>query len=142
MGDFVQKIDELLERVGEGKLSGTVQVDQVYAKYQLLREDLNHSVGNAHYLSRPLNEKHPEYFQRMADRLLDPGGIVSGMISACESLAGSAATQTPVEAFNLARSGSVTVRDQGAIAYHRPAQQGRLSEEELRALRRGRRRRR
>lgn len=141
MGDFEQRIDELLERVGDGRLRGTVQVDQVYAKYQELREDLQHSVGNAHYLSRPLNEHHPQYFQRMADRLLDPGGIVAGMISSCESLAGSAATQTPVEAFNLARSGSVTVRDQGAIVYHRPAQQGRLSKEELKAIKRGRRRR-
>lgn len=142
MGDFTERIDELLDRVGDGRLRGTVTVDQVYAKYQLLREDLQHSVGNSHYLSRPLNEKYPEYFQRMADKVLDSGGIVSGMVDSCESLANSAATQTPVELFNLARSGSVVVRDQGSVVYRRPAQQGRLSDQELRQLRRGKKRRR
>lgn len=142
MGDFIQRIDELLERVGNGRLRGTVQVDQIYAKYQHEREDLHHSVGNAHYLSRPLNEHHAQYFQEMADKVLDSGGIVSGMVSSCESLANSTTSQTPVEQFNLARSNSVTVRDQGSVVYHRPAQQRRLSDEELKALRRGRRRKR
>jgi hypothetical protein len=142
MGDFVARIDELLERVGDGRLRGEVRVDQVYAAYQHFRKDLRHRVGNAEYLSRPLNTEYRSYFQSVADHVLEPAGPVHGMVVATESLANSAATQTPVDQFNLARSQAVTVRDQGAVAYHRDARQRRLSEAELRALHRGRRRRR
>lgn len=142
MGDFVQRIDELLDRVGDGRLRGTVTIDQVYAAYQHYREDLQHRVGKVRFLSDPLNTEYRSYFQKIADAVLEPAGPVHGMIEATESLAHSAATQTPVELYNLARSQAVTVRDQGAIAYHRDPRQGRLSEAELRALHRGRGRRR
>lgn len=142
MGDFEARIDELLERVGDGRLRGTVTVDQVYAAYQNFREDLRHRVGKARFLSDALSTGHRAYLQEIADHVLEPAGPVHGMAQACEALAHSAATQTPVELFNLARSQAITVRDQGAVVYRRAARQGRLSEAELRALHRGRRRRR
>jgi hypothetical protein len=33
MGDFAERIDELMERVGTGDLVGTVEVSQLYAQY-------------------------------------------------------------------------------------------------------------
>lgn len=142
MSEFEERINELLERVGDGRLRGTVTIDQVYAAYQHFRADLSHRVGKVRYLSDPLNAEYRSFFQRIADEVLEPGGPVHGMVSAVESLANSAATQTPVDLFNLARSQAITVRDKGAIVYHRDPRQGRLSEAELRALHRGRRRRR
>jgi hypothetical protein len=141
MGDFEERIEQLLEQVGDGRLRGTVTVDQVYAAYQHFREDLRHRVGMARYLSFPLVDGYRGYIQTIADHVLEPAGPVHGMTQACESLAHAAATRTPVEQFNLARSQAVTVRDQGAVVYRRAARQRRLSEAELRALRRGRRRR-
>lgn len=141
MGDFVQRIDELLERVGEGRLRGTVTIDQVYARYQHERGDLSHRVGNSQYLARPLNTNYRSYFQEIADHVLEPAGPVHGMTMAAEALANASGTQTPVELFNLARSQSVSVRDQGALVYHRAPRQRRLSDAELRQLHRGRRRR-
>lgn len=141
MGEFEDRIRELMDRVGDGRLRGQVKVDQVYAAYQHWRQDLAHRVGNARYLSDPFNTEHRTYLQAIADEVLEEGGIVQGMVRAMESLANSAATQTPVELFNLARSQSVSVRDQGALVYHRDARQRRLSEAELRALKKGKRRR-
>lgn len=142
MGEFQQRINDLIDRVGSGRLRGTVTVDQVYAAYQHFREDLTHRVGKVRFLSDPLNTGYRSYFQSVADHVLEPGGPVHGMTQAVESLANASATQTPVELYNLARSQAVTVRDQGAVVYHRDARQRRLSEAELRALHRGRRRRR
>lgn len=142
MGDFEQRIEQLLERVGYGHLRGTVTVDQVYAAYQNFRTDLRHRVGKARYLSDALTMGYRRYLQSVADQVLEPAGPVHGMAQACESLAHTAAVQTPVLFFNLARSQAVTVRDNGAVVFHRDARQRRLSESELRALRRGRRGRR
>lgn len=141
MGDFEKRINELLERVGDGRLRGEVRIDQVYARYQHERPDLHHSVGNMHFLSIPLNTHYRSYFEHIGDKVLDEGGgIVQGMVSSCESLANSSSTQTPVDFNNLSRSAGITVRDQGAVVYHREPRQQRLSEAELKALRRGRRR--
>ena len=142
MGEFGDRIQELIERVGDGRLRGTVTVDQVYAAYQNFRTDLRHPVGKARFLSDALTENYHHYFEEIARHVLEPGGPVHGMQQACESLANTAATQTPVELFNLARSQAITVRDKGAVVYHREPRQRRLSDAELRALRRGRRRRR
>lgn len=141
MGEFQERIEELIERVGDGRLRGTVTVDQVYAAYQNFRLDLHHRVGKARFLSDSLTEGYRDYFQSVADHVLEPAGPVHGMVQACEALANTTATRTPVELFNLARSQGITVRDKGAIVYHREPRQRRLSEAELRALRRGRRRR-
>jgi hypothetical protein len=141
MSEFEERIRELIDRVGEGRLRGTVRVDQVYAAYQHFREDLRHRVGMARYLSFPLSDGYRHYFQSIADHVLEPAGPVHGMVQACESLAHSAATRTPILHNNLARSQAVTVRDRGAVVYHRDARQRRLSEAELRSLSRGRRRR-
>lgn len=139
MGSFVGKgVPELLDKVGSGLLRGQVRVDQVYAKYQLLREDLTHRVGQAHYLTEALTAEYRAYLQAIADDTLDAGGPVYGMVRAVEGLANSSATRTPVLFFNLARSARTTVYDRGRIAYRREASQPRLSKAALRALRRRR----
>lgn len=138
MGSFVDKgVPELLDKVGSGHLKGTVRVDQVYAKYQLLRDDLTHRVGQAHYLSEALTAEYRAYLQAVATATLDTGPVY-GMVRAVEALANSSATRTPVLFFNLARSARTTVYDRGRIAYRREASQPRLSKTALKRLRRGR----
>jgi hypothetical protein len=133
-------VPEILDMVGDGKLSGTLTIDQVYAKYQHERLDLHHPRGGkARYLADPFVENYRLYLQRIADHVLEPDGMVDAMADVLDSLSSASARETPVEFYNLARSHGVVVRDRGAIARQRRPAQGRLSKDELREQRKGRR---
>lgn len=130
------------DQVGVGWLTGKVRVDQVYAKYQHERTDLMHPRGGGpKYLEGPLNANHGDYLRRIAASIPD-GDPVQAMTSAMESLNVAMGAAAPVEANNLRRSGNPMVFDNGREVYNRPPWQRRLSEQELRDLRRSRRRRR
>jgi hypothetical protein len=130
------------DQVGSGWLTGKLVVDQVYAKYQHERLDLAHPHGGgAKYLERPLQSNHADYWRRIAAEMLD-GDPIQGMIDVMESLNTAMSSAAPVDVNNLRRSGSPRVFDNGREVYNRPPWQRRLSDEELRGLRRGRRRRR
>jgi hypothetical protein len=129
------------DRVGQGKIVGKLRVNQVYAKYQHERMDLSHPRGGGpKYLERPLLQNAGHYLQRIANEIPD-GDPVAGMIDAMENLNDAMAAAAPVLFDNLRRSGNPKVYDRGALVYNRPPQQPRLSKRQLRALRRGRRRR-
>jgi len=128
-------------QVGSGHLTGKLVVNQVYAKYQHERLDLSHPRGgSAKYLEGPLYTNYADYYRRLAKQVLD-GDLTQAMIDVVESLNTAMSSAAPIEANNLRRSGSPRVFDNGAEVYHRPAWQRRLSEQELRAQRRSRRRR-
>lgn len=134
-GDFHRRIDELLSNVGSGVLVGRVVVDQVYAKYQHERLDLQHPRGgHAKYLERPLFDNSGTYLRRIADSVLSDGGK-EGMIKSMEDLAGDGgvATEAPVLWGDLRRSGHPIVEDDERPIYDRPPLSRRLTEEELRA---------
>jgi hypothetical protein len=115
--------------------------DQVYAKYQHERLDLRHpNGGKARYLADPLYEGHGKYYAEVVAELFT-GGAVAAMTKAVESWNDAVKGQTPVDLNNLRMSGTRTVWDNGALASLHPAEQGRLSEAALRALKRYRRRR-
>lgn len=143
-GSFFDRIDELAEMVGDHKLVGDVHVDQVYAFNQhegfwvtgpnAGRTLDNH--GHLHYLSGPLFEHADQYFQEIADRLLDEGPV-EPMIDDVKNLITNVLINAPVEFDNLRRSAAGTVTDNGDVAWHQDAEVPRLSSAELAAERRG-----
>jgi hypothetical protein len=141
-GNFRERIDELIGFVGPGLLSGVVSVDQVYAKYQHERMDLHHPRGGkARYLADPLVQNYARYLGEIANHALEEDGCRRGMYDSMTHLVNASAAETPVEFVNLIRSQAIEVRDNGAVWRSRPAYQHRLSEQELKDERRGKRRR-
>lgn len=142
MGDFVERMTLLSERIGGEFVVGKVVVDQVYAQY--IHEDLNlHHPrgGGAKYLSRPLNENYRAYFQQVADTVLEDGGV-SGMEAAVTSLAGEGGVKTHAPSLfgELRSSGhpivyspSPTPLGDGPVKFDRPPDAERLTEAQLRA---------
>lgn len=129
---FVQRTRELEDMV-QGRLRGSVVVDQVYAQYQHERLDLRHPRGgNALYLQQPLFDNRNRYLQNVADTVLKDGGR-NGMIKAMEHLSKQVEKQAPVEFGDLRHSGHPMVREGREITYDRPPLVKRLSEAALRA---------
>lgn len=93
--------------------------------------DLRHpNGGQAKFLETALHQNSGEYLQGIADKVLD-GGAPDGMIDAVTKLDDHSAELTPKEATVLARSGHLTVTDNGAVVYDKPPEVPRLSEAEL-----------
>lgn len=134
-GDFTDRMDELLARIGPGDLEGTVEVDQAYARYQHQTLDLHHPHGGqASYLQGPLMGNLGKYMGMIAATVLEDGGK-AGMRDAMEDLAGhgGVATYAPVDWGDLRDSGHPEVTEDGAPVYDRPPHQHRLSAAELEA---------
>jgi hypothetical protein len=131
------------DQVGRGKLVGKLTVNQVYAKYQHERPDLNHPRGGTWwYLKMSFFTHYSNYLQRIAVALLN-GDPEDEMAQSMEHLNTAMSSRTPILFNNLRRSGRPRVYSNGAKVYDRAAWQGRLSKAQLRALRRrGRGRRR
>lgn len=131
----------VLDQVGgSGKLVGILRVDQVYAKYQHERPDLNHPRGGSWwYLKMAFFSRYADYLQKIASELLD-GGPERAMAESMEALNTSMTSRTPVLFNNLRRSGRPIVISNGAKVYDRAPWQRRLTKAQLRQLRRGRRR--
>lgn len=132
---FHDRMTELIDRIGDGELIGTVVVDQIYAKIQ--HEDLtfdHENGGQAKYLTQPLFEKRDIYFGDVAATILDDGGV-AGMIESTEDLAtlGGVMKYAPVEWGDLRRSGHPSVLSGLDLVYDRPPLARRLTEAELKA---------
>jgi len=137
-GTFSARIGELRRRVGGGKLAGTVEVDQVYARYQHERMDLHHPRGGGpKFLERPLMAGYRDYLGDYARTVLGDGGQPA-MRRGAEHLSDQVELSAPAEFGDLRRSGHPTVTQGGRTVYDRPPKQRRLSEEELRAKGRAR----
>lgn len=135
-GTFGERLDELSELVGHGTLTGTVVVDQVYARYQHEDLTLRHPRGGqAKYLEGPLHERQADYWTHIAETLLVDGPIPA-MIDNVEDLADAVETTAPVEFSNLRESGHPMVSSGGDTVYDRPPKQRRLTEQELKEQRR------
>lgn len=132
-GDFDVRMDELAEKVGDGRVRGSVEVDQVYAQYQHEGLDLRHPRGGrAKYLEAPLYANHHGYLRDVADQVLSVGPVPA-IVNAMEDLSGEVFTEAPVEFMDLRMSGHPTVKRGGVAVYDRPPMQGRLSGAQLRA---------
>jgi len=129
--DFGEHLDELGQRVGEGTLSGSVEYDQAYAHRQHAAIQYKHEHGGqAEYLSSTLDERRDALLQHLADKVLDPEGVKTGMIEDMNNLADSSAGKVPLEHGTLRASAHPTVEENGALVYDRPYQR-RLTDEEL-----------
>jgi hypothetical protein len=134
-GTFSARTDELRRqtRCDRGTMTGSVEVDQVYAHVQHERLDYKHPRGGqARYLAAGLEANYHEYLQAVADGVLDDGGR-DGMRRAMEHLSGEVYDRAPREFMDLRRSGHPQVRQGLDVLYDRPPMQHRLSEAELRA---------
>lgn len=135
---FFDRLDALQELVGTEQVTGSVVVDQVYAQYQHEGLDLRHPRGGqAKYLEAPLVEHSGEYWQEIADRVLDEGPV-EPMKTVVEDLAGEVEVLAPVDFNNLRRSANPRVFRGETSVYDRPPAQRRLTQQELDDLRRGR----
>lgn len=130
---FDARMAELGDRVGEGTVRGSVEVNQAYAQYQHEGLDLRHPRGGqAKYLEEPLYGNHRGYLQDIAHRVLR-SGPVQAMADVMEDLSGQVFDHAPVEFMDLRMSGHPTVSRGGAVVYDRPPMQARLTDEQLRA---------
>lgn len=131
---FDAALAELGRRVGYGNVVGTVEVDQVYARYQHEGLDFHHPRGGqAKYLEQPLYSEVPGYLGDIAARLLPDGDVVQAMADSMEDLSGQVFDKAPVEFYDLRASGHPVVRQGGAVKYDRPPMQARLTDAQLRA---------
>lgn len=132
MGNFAERVDQLIEQVGDGALTGSVVVDQVYAKAQHERMDYKHPQGGqAKYLSGPLLMKHRGYIQDLTDRVLTDGGLTRAMIGNMEDLSQEVFDKAPREFWDLRESGHPSVTDGSVVVYNRLPVVHRLSPGEL-----------
>jgi hypothetical protein len=132
-GTFTQRIDELEKRIGSGRLTGTVVVDQVYAHMQSERLDLKHPRGGGpKYLTRPLMDHYRDYLTDYARTVLEDGGQPA-MKRSMEHLSDQVEITAPREWGDLMRSGHPQVTQGGRQIYDRPPKAARLSREELKA---------
>lgn len=132
---FFDRIDMLDEQVGHGNLSAEVEVDQVYAHYQEVGEDLEHPRGGEAYaLRNSLYVPIDRHLRRLAERAITPDGseIREGMQDVSEAISDEYHSRAPREFDVLRNSAHPSVTDDGAVIYDRPPHVHRLSEEELR----------
>lgn len=129
-------IKVLRQRTGGAKVKAQVVVDQIYAHYQHEGLEFNHPRGGrAKYLEGPL-------FEGFADSI---GEFANGLLRVEEETAGrrwagtgrglvrAVGTEAPLEFGDLRRSASLTVTEGRKVIVDEPAQQRRLTDEELHA---------
>lgn len=123
----------LNDHVGHGKLKAKIKVDQVYAADQ--HESLHYKHprgGRAKYLEGPLFENHRDYFNDLADAVLDPTGpsMTARMLRVGREVRNDTSENTPVEFGDLARSGDVSVYEGSSLVMYDPPSQERLTDAE------------
>lgn len=119
-GTWAQRLEELERRVGEDVLQGQFIVNQPYAAYQHVHEELRHPRGGGpHFVTAPLLENHRDYLQHVADGVLD-GDAVQHMADAMEDMSDELLVRAPVLHTPLRNSGHPVVRDNGVVMYDRP----------------------
>lgn len=126
-GDFAERMEALIESVGDGELKGSVVVDQVYAKYQHERMDLKHpNGGQAKYLGGPLLMNARRYVGKLADNVL-AGSLTGAMTDIVEDLSQEVFNKAPRDFWDLRESAHPTVVNDGVPVYDRLPTVHRLS---------------
>jgi hypothetical protein len=131
-GDFLARMDELIEKHDGGTLVGSVVVDQVYARYQHERMDLRHPAGGqAKFLSGPLLEKASGYLNSLSRAVLN-GSMTETMARCMESLSLQVWEKAPRDFWDLRQSGNPRVFEGHTEVYNRAPIVPRLTEAQLR----------
>lgn len=137
-GNWRERLDQLERNVGHGVLEGGYNVNQRYAADQHVKQHYNHPRGGGpDYVSIPVERRHKEWFRGIADGLLD-GNAPARMVDAMDDLDAQVRVLAPLDENDLRRSGAYTVTDGGQVHADRPAEQPRLTEQQLAAKRRRR----
>lgn len=143
---FSEGVDELQRMVGAGVLAGEVSVNQAYSRYQ-------DGVGGAHgprgkpsfafdhprggqamFLSGPIRYRRSEVFQRWANAVLR-GRLVHETIDILHSFKDDVSLNAPREFDILRNSTALKLSDDGAPVFDLPALIPRLSDAELKVIR-------
>lgn len=154
MSSFTEALDRLKGLVGEGMLQGTVEFNQVYARYQdgTGDPDMGYGTagvvtptaeshgpagkpgrlfdhpngGKAGYLSGTLTEMGEEVAQSWADAIGNEKPMVAAMTQNVQDLALRSAALAPVEIAMLRLSAASQVIDNGHVAFDQPAMMPRV----------------
>jgi len=92
-GTFSARTDELRRqtRCDRGTLTGSVEVDQVYAHVQHEHLEYKHPRGGqARYLAAGLEASYRDYLQAIADGVLDDGGLLHHQVKLFLGMPGAA----------------------------------------------------
>lgn len=123
MGDAIERIEHLIQAVGDGDIVARNEVNQAYAQIQ--HENLEYSHprgGRAKYLEGPLYENYPQMMQTVADSLITRNGsdIAKGMTDAAEQMSKWVEDNAPRLDNTLRYSSHIQVTDNGNEIYDRP----------------------
>lgn len=117
-GDFNVKIDELMERVGHGRLTMRANVHQPYAAAEHVRQYYRHPRGGMpDYLETPFEAGHGEMLQELADAFPD---LKDAAVVAVGKFADWVQTYAPVEFDVLRNSTNLYVEEDGGTIYEKP----------------------
>lgn len=131
-GTFNERILELQRRVGQGKITAEVRVDQIYAQYQHQRLDLRHPRGGGPmYLTNAIMANQAKYYKQIADVVLNKP-LVPVVIRIANNLSRESQKRTPIFLADLRKSHQPIVKESGRVVYRGPARR-RLNKTELRA---------
>lgn len=131
MPSFDEGTRALGDMIGDGDLVGRVGYPGPYAAVQEIGYWSSGPLAGVHitkyttpgtgrhYLSQPLMELATEMMQRLADRALEPGGLVSAMRSNVDQLAAVSALRAPKLTGTLAAFVEASVVDNGTTVYER-----------------------
>lgn len=134
MTSFSEGVDDLIHAT-EQDLTGSLTVDQVYARYQELGVDFNHPQGGiALALATALLSKNSEILHKLSDAILDGReAMQNAMAEGMEALNLEYYELAPREFHDLRASGSPEVLEGEEQVYHRPPNVHRLTDADLRA---------
>ena len=135
MGTFQERIAELRRQVGAGRLTGHIEVNQVYAAWQHFHPEFVHpDGGKAYYLRDPFFAEHTAFMQHLAEKLITENGseIESAMADNMERASNLVYENAPWEFGDLRASGHPSVERNGELVHDRAPHIHRLSKEELR----------
>ncbi len=145
MKPFAEGVDELIGLVGTGTLQAEITVNQVYAHYQddgygphgKPAQAFEHPRGGeANYLSGQFrNEQRMNVLSQWASHVLD-GRLISTTIDLARAIKDQVYFRAPREFEFLRNSAAVRVDDDQFLAFFEPAMVPRLSEAEIKAIRR------
>lgn len=133
VSEFSANLDRILADL-PNRVSGKVEVDQVYAHYQHEHPEFHHpDGGQAFYLRDPLFAKAEDYLQHLAESAISSHGVNvrQGMIDNMEDLSLEVYHRAPWEFGDLRASGHPTVTEDGVVVYDRAPLCPRLNEEDL-----------
>jgi hypothetical protein len=115
--EFIARTDELMNRVGQGKIQASVLVDQVYAHFQHERTDLRHPRGGtAHYLRNPLFAGTPRWLRQVGAQMTHRN-MVSIFVDIADDLSGGVAQEAPEFMGDLRNSGEPRVKEGGRFVW-------------------------